>query len=142
MVDCLYGIRPQDYISTMEFWKPMAGFMTGNHFIHNIVFSRLPGSQLLNLYNWTERALAQCDENIIYIESGQYKVGDATNSDPEKKEMDLSTWRRLGYDLHSILANPQFLDPDHDDFRLAPTSPAFGLGFVTIDIAKIGIRHA
>ncbi|MCK4417413.1 MAG: hypothetical protein KAV99_04540 [Candidatus Latescibacteria bacterium] len=46
-----------------------------------------------------------------------------------------------GYDTHSIVADPMFVDPGHDDYRLRPESPALKLGFQPIDVSKIGIRN-
>jgi hypothetical protein len=46
----------------------------------------------------------------------------------------------MGYDEHSLVADPMFVDPEHDDYRLAPESPAFRLGFQPIDVEQIGIR--
>jgi parallel beta-helix repeat protein len=46
-----------------------------------------------------------------------------------------------GYDTHSIVADPMFVDPEHDDYRLRPESPALKLGFQSIDVSKIGIRN-
>jgi parallel beta-helix repeat protein len=140
LVDCLYGIRPQDYISSWDFWKPMAGFMTGNHFLHNIVFSRLPGAYILNLYNWTDRTLAQCDENLYFIPGGTCTIADDSQSEPSQHTLDFADWQALGYDLHSRLADPKFQDAQKDDFSLSHSSPALELGFVPIDISKIGVR--
>lgn len=42
-------------------------------------------------------------------------------------------WRRRGQDVDSLIADPQFVDAVHGDFRLKPTSPAFGLGFTAIN---------
>ena len=32
----------------------------------------------------------------------------------------LEQWRELGMDLHSVIADPKFLAPEKDDYRLAP----------------------
>jgi hypothetical protein len=37
-----------------------------------------------------------------------------------------------------VVADPLFVDRDHDDFRLKPDSPALKLGFEQIPIEKIG----
>lgn len=41
-------------------------------------------------------------------------------------------------DQHSIVADPQFVDPTRDDFRLQDTSPALPLGFVPFDYSRAG----
>jgi len=52
----------------------------------------------------------------------------------------LDEWQKMGFDRHSVIADPMFMDPEHDDYRLQPESPAFKLGFQPIDIEKIGLR--
>ena len=41
-------------------------------------------------------------------------------------------------DKDSIVADPLFIDPAHDDFRLKPDSPAFKLGFKDFDMSAAG----
>ncbi|MBC7287172.1 MAG: right-handed parallel beta-helix repeat-containing protein [Armatimonadetes bacterium] len=43
-------------------------------------------------------------------------------------------WRSLGFDEHSLVADPRFRDPTHDDYTLLPDSPAFTLGFKPLDL--------
>jgi parallel beta-helix repeat protein len=52
----------------------------------------------------------------------------------------LDEWRARGMDVHSLIADPQFTDPAHDDFTLAADSPAFSRGFRAIDISRVGPR--
>jgi hypothetical protein len=47
------------------------------------------------------------------------------------------SWQALG-DQHSVIADPKFLAPEKDDYRLAPDSPAWALGFQPIPVEKIG----
>ena len=47
-------------------------------------------------------------------------------------------WQARGFDKHSVYADPLFADPAKDDYTLRPGSPAFELGFVPIDVSKIG----
>jgi hypothetical protein len=49
-----------------------------------------------------------------------------------------ASWQALGGDRHSVIADPKFLAPEKDDYRLAPDSPAFALGFQPIPVEKIG----
>jgi hypothetical protein len=52
----------------------------------------------------------------------------------------LESRRREGYELHARIADPKFVDPAKDDYRLQPDSPAIELGFQPIDIGQIGPR--
>jgi hypothetical protein len=68
-----------------------------------------------------------------------------TNSSPASLNfagMKLGAWRQRGHDLHSIIADPQFVNASAFDFDLNPESPALKLGFKPIDTRKIGIRPA
>ncbi len=52
----------------------------------------------------------------------------------------LDDWRQRGLDRHSLVADPKFLDPAGDDFRLAPDSPAIRqLGFQPFDTSQCGL---
>jgi len=68
--------------------------------------------------------------------TGRYEVGGLAFSEP----VSLEEWRQMGYDRHSVVADPLFVDPDNDDYRLKPDSPALELGFQPIDVGRIGIR--
>jgi len=48
-------------------------------------------------------------------------------------------WRSQGYDPHSVIGDPLFVDVQNDDFRLRPESPAFKLGFKPIPVERIGL---
>ncbi|HPM84393.1 MAG TPA: hypothetical protein PLF81_26995, partial [Candidatus Anammoximicrobium sp.] len=43
-----------------------------------------------------------------------------------------------GQDRDSLVADPRFVDPAPDDYRLKPDSPAFQLGFQPIPVEQIG----
>ncbi len=49
-------------------------------------------------------------------------------------------WRLRGHDQHSLIADPLFVAPEQDDFRLRTNSPALNLGFRPIDLTRVGIR--
>lgn len=49
-----------------------------------------------------------------------------------------ASWQGMGLDTHSLVADPLFMNPAKDDYRLRPDSPAFALGFKAIPIEKIG----
>ena len=54
--------------------------------------------------------------------------------------VDMDEWRKMGYDTHSIYADPKFTDVKNFNFILEPDSPVFSLGFRQIDISDVGPR--
>lgn len=50
-------------------------------------------------------------------------------------------WHRRGKDVHSLYADPLFVDAEHFNFGLRPESPAFQLGFRPIDMSTVGPRN-
>ena len=49
-------------------------------------------------------------------------------------------WRERGKDVHSLYADPLFVDAQNFDFTLKPKSPAFDMGFQKIDLSAVGPR--
>ncbi len=70
------------------------------------------------------------------------KTGTAEISDLVLEEVvplsEWESWQQAGADVHSIVADPMFVDAEHDDFRLKPESPALKQGFEPIPLEKIG----
>ena len=91
--------------------------------------------------------------NIVYADieemlGGVWKTGDwkvgrnlywSTAGPPKFLGMDFAVWKTKGKDEGSIVADPLFVDPDNDDFRLKPDSPALKLGFHPIDLSETGL---
>ncbi|HEX29715.1 TPA: right-handed parallel beta-helix repeat-containing protein [Candidatus Poribacteria bacterium] len=93
-------------------------------FERNIVYWRsgaLIAGNLSNLHFTFDRNLYWCEEG------GEIRIG----------SMSWDEWREKGMDVNSIVADPKFVDPERDDFRLRPDSPAFKLGFVPFDISDL-----
>lgn len=72
---------------------------------------------------------ADTDFNIYYCAS-----------DPMLGQEMLSKQRKDGVDVHSMAADPLFVDVENGDFRFKPGSPALEMGIVPIDLSKIGLR--
>lgn len=51
-------------------------------------------------------------------------------------------WQARGQDTDSLVADPLFRDPAHDDFTVLPTSPALAHGFVPFNLITAGPRSA
>ncbi len=78
----------------------------------------------------------ELDYNLFYNDIGSFKaiVNHRPLRDRIKKEYSLNEWQEMGFDEHSIYADPMFVDAENVDFRLKPDSPAFKLGFKEFDI--------
>jgi hypothetical protein len=71
---------------------------------------------------------AEMDFNLVH-KSGE------TQSTPAKRLQEQS-----GRDVHSIVADAQFVDPARGDYRVKPGSPALALGFVNFPMDQFGVR--
>ena len=60
--------------------------------------------------------------------------------DPGWAKQHLDAERKFGIEMHSIEADPLFVDVEHGNFRLKKESPAFKLGIEPIAFDKIGLR--
>ncbi|MDD4870269.1 MAG: right-handed parallel beta-helix repeat-containing protein [Kiritimatiellae bacterium] len=103
----------------------------GNVFEHNIVYYTNSNASLF----WASRVHegVMTADNNLYWHTGTNKisiVGAGSFTD----------WQKRGFDVHSVVSDPLFVDPARDDYMLKLDSPAFNLGFKAIDISKIGIR--
>ncbi|MBM4087214.1 MAG: right-handed parallel beta-helix repeat-containing protein, partial [Planctomycetes bacterium] len=101
--------------------------MSGNRFRRNIVQCLDPDAKAMKLMQFTPETLAECDQNL-YWHGGQPIAIDPIGT--------LADWQQKGYDARSLVADPQFADPAHDDYSLKPGSPALELGFVPISKIK------
>lgn len=116
----------------------MGDFMVSNRFCGNIFYRSQPSDgHLYLLHHWTDRVLGQSDNNLFFNgATGEYNIHIELDG---FKTLTIVDWQKMGYDTHSIIADPLFVDSEHDDYRLKPESPAFRLGFSPIDTKKIGI---
>lgn len=99
--------------------------------------------------------------NIVYFDSGRLLGSSWRNNrfvidrnlyfdrragaDPAKMDFAGGTWEQWktrGHDVNSIVADPLFVDPEKQDFRLKPESPALKLGFHAPDVSTVGPRPA
>jgi parallel beta-helix repeat protein len=83
----------------------------------------------------------ELSQSVIRIEVHGAEAGvlvdDVTLEEVELADM-WSSWKALGFDTRSVVADPLFVDRDRDDFRLHADSPALQLGFEPIPIETIG----
>ena len=97
--------------------------------------------------------------NIVYFDSGNLLGSNWSNDnykmnrnvyfdqrhadDPSEIQfsgVSFDEWKKRGHDQNSIIADPLFIAPERDDFRLRENSPALKLGFSQIDLSNVGVR--
>jgi len=107
--------------------------MAGNKFLRNICYYSDPDAAL-----YQQRGLpydkTESDYNLIYHFGHPLVVG-LRKVPPEKQ---WEEWKKLGFEKHSLVADPMFVNPRKDDYRLKRRSPAFKLGIKPIPVEKIG----
>jgi hypothetical protein len=85
------------------------------------------------------------DNNCFYCIGAQFQaVVDNLRSEAGKrnaKSYNLEQWQALGFDQHSVFADPLFLDPANRDFRVRPESPALQVGFKNFAMGKWGLTE-
>lgn len=94
---------------------------SGDVFRHNIVFTHYQPAGGMPVDKWG----AEVDYNLF------------TSS-----EADRTRFAAQGCDAHSIVADPQFVDPSSGDFRVKPGSTALQLGFRNFAMDTFGVRTA
>ncbi|HXF28031.1 MAG TPA: right-handed parallel beta-helix repeat-containing protein [Bryobacteraceae bacterium] len=118
--------------SVYQFDLGMKVHASGNVFRRNIVYFRSPDAALLRVRS--PGGVRECDYNVYFHESSsQLKVAGVA-------EDSFDRWRQMGFDAHSVIADPLFENLHEGDYRLKPESPAFRLGFQPIPIERIGLR--
>jgi hypothetical protein len=92
------------------------------------------------------------EHNIVYCGEGQLMLRESDlvadnnvyfRTDGEDLifagDRDFASWQGKGLDVHSVIADPKFVNAAGYDFRLQPDSPALKLGFQPIDTGQAGL---
>ena len=119
--------------SVYQFDLAMNPASRGNRFVRNIIYYKNESAALLRARS-TE-GIQECDYNIYFPANKQSLklIGVADES--------WEQWQQMGFDEHSLIADPLFVDPDNNDYRLQPDSPAHRMGFQAIPFEQIGPRR-
>ncbi|MEW6355505.1 MAG: sugar-binding protein [Planctomycetota bacterium] len=110
-------------------WNQMAG----NKFLRNVCCYSDPAAKLY-FQRELRAATTESDYNLIWTFGNPITVG----MDKVPPEKQWEEWKKLGFDAHSIVADPLFVNAKNDDFCLRPESPAHKLGIKQIPVEKIG----
>ena len=96
----------------------------------NILYNTFP--DLADNYRWKDNfAPGYADYNIIYNTVSAYQ---------STWEARWGTSQSVGLDLHSVMADPLFVDFATDDFNVQAGSPALNIGFQQIDMSGVGLQ--
>jgi hypothetical protein len=94
------------------------------------------------------------ERNIIYFDNGRLLSGnwgdgnyhmdhnvywDTSSSEISFGGLSFTEWQAKGFDQHSLIADPLFIDAQKRDFSLRPGSPAFEICFEAIDTTRVGL---
>ncbi|MCP4642008.1 MAG: right-handed parallel beta-helix repeat-containing protein [bacterium] len=95
-----------------------------------------------NIWYWKDAKLFRRDDWPNYDMIIDYNVYYDCTDGSETKFLShtFAEWQEKGVDKASVFGDPLFVDPDNNDYRLKPESPAFALGFRPIDLSTVGPR--
>ena len=88
--------------------------------------------------------IQEMDHNVFWSDLGEFKACVTRRKKAEDEEAvtdvySLEQWQAAGHDVHSVFADPKFVDIDNGDYRLRPDSPALKLGFESFDLDAAGL---
>ncbi len=106
-------------------------------FQRNVVYFTDPKSALFRISAARSRP-AQSDHNILFCPGECICRGSVISGLPQIDTWE--KWQQAGFDIHSIVEEPRFADPENGDYSLKSDSPAFKLGFNAIDLSQVGVR--
>jgi hypothetical protein len=93
-----------------------------------------------NVVAWQQGALFAGDVRAPHCEFADNLYWRSDGGDVRFGDRTFADWQALGMDRASRIAPPQFVDATHDDYRLAPESPARALGMDSVDVRGAGPR--
>jgi len=88
--------------------------------------------------------LEEIDNNCLFSKSGRFTARISQmrgENGPERgsRRLDFEEWHKLGFDRNSVFADPLFVDPANNDYRVRPESPALRVGFKNFEMGQWGI---
>ena len=116
-------------------WNPWRNYEVFGHRTERNIFAyEGKGSSAYRL-NGFKDGYVTFRQNLVWA-GGKPPLVSGVSGLPRKGSWE--AWLKRGQDEGSIVADPQFVNPAERDYRLKPTSPAFGLGFEAIDLSTVG----
>lgn len=99
-----------------------------------------------NIFAWSNPeallfASPALDQSVIRVDHNLYFPPGGREPLTGWARIPFRQWVEAGFDRNSVIADPLFVDPEHDNYSLRPESPAFALGFQAIDAGQIGLQR-
>ena len=124
----------QSYVANVYFWSRSKSASVGTQWKEYDLVFKLPARGEQDYKEQMKAIRARFDlpggEGTVWID-------DVRLVEVESRD-EWQSLQTLGFDRNSLVADPLFMVPEKDDWRLRPDSPAFKLGFQPIPVDKIG----
>ncbi len=132
--DTAFGIVAQSYVPNVYWWGPGLSATAGSDWQEvEVVFTfPAPGDGDWHAEMTSVRVRIDVRQDVGTLWVDEVALLEAVAMD------EWEAWQAAGLDRHSVVAEPQFVDAAHDDYRLKPESPALALGFKAIPVERIG----
>ncbi len=124
-----------------------------DNIVRNNIFAYSHGPQIIRTREEEHNSFT-FENNIVYFNTGQalgsnwrnqnWKIDknvywDTSGQDIEFSGRSFKEWQAQGNDVHSLVADPGFVDGQSADFRLKPDAAALKTGFKPFDFTKAGL---
>lgn len=83
--------------------------------------------------------LELADHNCFYNSLGYFIATSRERESEETQKLTLEQWQAMGFDRNSIFGDPLFVDPENNDYRVKPESPALKVGFKNFEMNTWGL---
>ena len=134
------NMAPSPYPGVKVYPEAKPGSMFDNRIRNNIFYHRSSKSILYRGVSWLDQ-IAKFERNLIYAGGKLPKVELRREGEEENKTIPWEDWLAQGHDTGSITADPLFVNPRKQDYRLQPGSPALSMGFKPLPIGKMGLEQ-
>ena len=102
--------------------------------------NRLAYTLRRNIIYYTEGSAISGDWNPVNMVFDRNLYWNAVGKPVTFQGKSFADWQAAGQDVHGMVADPLFVDPEHGDFRLRSGSPAVQIGFEPWDFTAVGPR--
>jgi len=83
--------------------------------------------------------MQEIDYNLFFSDVGEFHVTILRRGEKSAVRHTLAEWHALGFDQHSVYADPLFVNSEQGDYSVQSSSPALSLGFKNFDVSTAGL---